>query len=92
VHTQDPISIEGLLREPDSAETPAGAQAPELKVERRRAARPAAVQHEQSRILGRMLECAFLGGLAASAALIGFYFIKGTLEGPLTEVQKALIG
>ena len=93
VHTQDPIPIDGLIRDPDSDQPGTAEAESEHKIERRRTTRPAAViQHEHSRIVGRMIEFAFLGGLAASAALMAFYLVKGAVGGPLSEVQKALVG
>jgi hypothetical protein len=91
LHTQDPISIDALIRESDSTETkPPPSTALEPRAERRRTL-ALSRQHDRSRLAGRALEFAFFGFLGASAALVGFDLVKETVGRPLTEVQTALI-
>jgi hypothetical protein len=91
VQTQDPISIDGLIQEPGSAEAaPAAPAGSEPRVERRRAPRSFAFQHDQSRAAGQRLEFLFLAILAASAAVFGFHLISEAVGGPLAKVEKRL--
>lgn len=90
VHTQDPVPVDALTREPDSSQPSADAVASEPQIERRRARRSLSVQHDRSRMAGRALEFAFIGILAVSAAFAGFGLIKEAFASPLVKAQQAL--
>nr|NUR37120.1 hypothetical protein [Sphingomonas sp.] len=90
VHTQDPVPIDALTREPDSSQPAAVEGVAEPRIERRRAPRSISAQHQRSRIAGRALEFAFLTILAFSAAFASFGLIKEAFASPLAKVQQAL--
>ena len=93
VHTQDPVPVEALIKDPDSPDTPAATTANSApQIERRRTRRSLLRRYDRSRALGRTLEFAFVGILGASAALVGFDLVKQLFQSPLTEVQKSLVG
>lgn len=92
VCTQDRLSIEAIIREPDwsasDARQPAQTPAP---VERRSVKRrPAGERHERSRIMARAAEFACLAIAGASAALVAFSIVEENFRRPLTDVAAVL--
>ena len=92
VRTQDPLSVEAIVREPDKS-APDARRSQEAPVERRQTgsrARSSKERHEHSRMFGRAFEFAFvaIGGLFAALAVYGV--VVESLSDPLAEVSGAL--
>lgn len=90
VLTQDRLSIEAIIREPDRSAPEQRRQAECRPPVERRTQRRTADRHERSRHVGRAVEFACLALAGGSAALIGFAAIEEALRRPLTKVTAAL--
>lgn len=93
VRTQDPLSIEALIREPDLSAAPArsAAQDAAARVERRSVDRRAlACRHESSRHVSRALEYACVMLVGGIAALSAYGLVADSLARPLAKATAAL--
>lgn len=94
VRTQDPLSIEAIIREPDrSAPEARRAEESTAPVERRGddlRARSSKERHERSRMFGRAFEFACIAAAGISAALVVHGIVAESLGRPLADVGAAL--
>ena len=92
VRTQDPLSVDAILKEPDrSAPEARQPQENALPVERRRRRGATCLErHEQSRMAGRKFEYAWLGIACFSAAIIAYSAVVERLGTPLSDVAAVL--
>jgi hypothetical protein len=91
VRTQDRVPLERLIKEPENASADmASARAASEFTERRAARRPASARHDDSRMVGRMLQFGSVVVLGACAALIASGGVGSALAEPLSRISTAL--
>ena len=91
VRTQDPLSIESILREPDNSAPEARPAVGGSPVERRASERRrTSDRHARSRLLGRAFEFAGVGLAGALAALACYGLLVESFARPLAQVTAAL--
>lgn len=92
VWTQDRLSVEAVIREPDLSGPEARDGRCESPPLERRAPdrRRLGDRHEQSRHAGRAFEFLCLAAAGAALAMLAFAFVEQTLAAPLSQVTAAL--
>ena len=89
LRSQDAIFIQAVVNDIGSA-----ASAPRLiggtPIERRSAPRTASQRHDSSRLVGRAMEFACFGLVAAALALAAFGSVEQALANPLSQISAAL--
>lgn len=91
VRTQEPLSVEAIIREPDLSEAGAGRAENCGPIERRVSERRRlSERHEHSRMFGRAVEFACLGIAGGTAALACYGLVAESFSRPLSQVTAAL--
>jgi hypothetical protein len=89
VLSQDPLAVDAIISEPDSAKARAAADSVE-PVERRRSTRTPERAHERSRHRARLMQFAVLTLFGAVAAFFAFEAVHSALSTSLAKVEVAL--
>lgn len=87
--SQDPLAIDAIIREPDSAKARAAVDS-NAPVERRHSARTPERAHERSRQSARAIQYAVLTLFGAGAAMFAFEAVHSALSISLAKVEMAL--
>lgn len=92
VCTQDRLSIEAIIREPDLSNSEARRPLQDAAPVERRApdGRRSRESHERSRLAGRVFEFLCIAIAGGGAALLGFGLVQQSLANPLRQVTAAL--
>ena len=89
--TQDPISVDDLISDPDgSANAKEGTGAQPDSDRRIMYKRPLGQQHEQSRTMARSIEFCVLVGAGVACAGVAFSLIQAAVAEPMAQISEAL--